>query len=126
LCPHHFCVDAWRGDRQDALARAKEAAMTRWTLLSVLALVAISSRASAECCRVIKTDNESPPSNVRICEPAPAQSCGAELFAGTLALGQSHEVCATGDTLVYQELDPATGAYGDPVVARCDGSDVEL
>jgi hypothetical protein len=100
--------------------------MTRWTLLSVLALVAISSRASAECCRVIKTDSESPPSNVRVCEPAPAQSCGAELFAGTLSLGQSQEVCAAGDTLVYQELDPATGTYGDSVVARCDGGDVEL
>ena len=101
--------------------------MIRFALLSMLALVAISSRASAECCRVIKTDTETPPANVRVCEPGPAQSCGAELFTGTLALGQSHDVCVeAGSTIVYHEFDVAADAYGDPVAARCDGGDVEL
>ena len=101
--------------------------MTRPALLSLIALAAISSRADAECCRVIKTDTESPPSSVRVCEPGPAQSCGVELFAGTLALGESEEICvAAGGALVYQEYDTTHGAWGDPVTARCDGGDVEL
>src|SRR5262245_42437229 len=94
--------------------------------LVVFVVAALSGRADAECCRVVKTDAETPSTTVRVCEPGPAQSCASELFTGALSLGQSHDVCAQGATIVYQELDPAQGAFDDPVAARCEGGDVEL
>lgn len=63
---------------------------------------------------------------MRVCEPGPARSCGAQLFAGTLALGQVQQVCAQASTVVYQEFDPGKSSYGRPFEARCDGGDVEL
>ena len=44
---------------------------------------------------------------------------------GTLALGESQQVCAAGDTLVYAEYDDVAQAFGDYVEAVCEG-DVEL
>lgn len=94
--------------------------------LAGFGVIASASGVGAECCRVIKTDADTPPASVRVCDRGSAHSCGAELFAGTLALGQSQQVCAAGDTIVYQELAAAPATYGDPVEARCDGGDVEL
>ena len=100
--------------------------MAHLGLLAALAIVLAAGEVGAQCCRVVKTDAETPSSSVRVCQPGPARSCATELFAGALALGEGQDVCVASDTLVYQEVDPDTGAYGEPVEARCDGGDVEL
>lgn len=98
----------------------------RASWLAVIPLTVLAGRVSAECCRVVRVDANSSSTNVRVCEPGPAHSCGAPLFTGSLALGQAQDICAAGGTIVYQEYDPAQGSYADPVEARCDGGDVEL
>ena len=83
--------------------------------------------AQADCCRVVKTDAEPPTSTVRICERGPNNTCWPELVTSTFAEGDDENVCSAGNTIVYQELDPALGSYKPPIVARCtEGSDVEL
>lgn len=95
--------------------------------LVMFVVAALSGPAGAACCRVVKADAETQSSQVRVCTPGPAHSCDAELFTGTLSLGQGHDVCVeTGSTIVYQEFDAAQGVYADPIEARCDGGDVEL
>jgi len=82
--------------------------------------------ASAACCRLVKLDRETPSSQVRVCDPNPDGGCGRVLFAGTLALGETHSVCAGAGTLIYQEFDASLEAYGPFTEAVCDGGDVEL
>ncbi|MBI1815181.1 MAG: hypothetical protein HYR72_09400 [Deltaproteobacteria bacterium] len=80
----------------------------------------------AGCCRIIRIDPETPTPVVRVCEPDAAGACGTVLFEGSLALGESRTVCATGVTIGYQDVDATTGIYGPRTDARCDAADVEL
>lgn len=92
-----------------------------------LALTLVGQAARAGCCDVVKVDPEIPAGPVRVCEPdASGQACEAILFDATLALGARTTVCADGDTILYQEIDPATGAWAPLVTAVCEGGDVEL
>lgn len=96
-----------------------------WVLV-VVGVVAAATPAHAGCCRVTRIDPDSPAPNVRVCEPAAAGVCGAVLFEGALPLGGGHNVCAGGNTIVYQEYDASRAAYGPPTTAVCEGADVEL
>lgn len=105
--------------------------------LPLLALVGgglvLASPAGASCCRVAKVDPETPSTLVQVCEPGESVDSGAEagvcaglLFSGTLALGESQEVCTDAPTVVYREWDALLDAFGPPVEARCGGRDVEI
>lgn len=95
-----------------------------WVAIAlVLACVADSG---AACCRLVRVDAETAASPVRACENDGSDACGSVLFSGTLAVGESQEVCAAGDTIVYQEWDPALGTFAQPVTAVCAGGDVEI
>jgi hypothetical protein len=98
-----------------------------WAMvLGGCALLALAAAAHAGCCRVIRVDTLTPTGTVRICEPDTNAGCGPVLFEGTLAVGDSQNVCVTGQTVVYQEYDTTLNAYEPPVRAVCDGADVEL
>ncbi len=96
------------------------------TVLLLSALLLSAGTARADCCRVVKVDEEVPTSAVRVCTNDGAAGCGALLYEGPLALGSAEEVCPTTETVVYQEWDDALLEYGPPVVAVCGGDDVEL
>lgn len=97
-----------------------------WLVIPISCLVLAGSAAGEQCCRLLKIDEEVPVSSLLVCENDGASGCGAVLFQGSLALGEAQEVCTQSDTLVYQEWDDELGSYGPPVVAVCDGADVEL
>lgn len=96
-------------------------ALTRFAALQA-ALLFFAADAGAACCQLVKVDSETPPATVRACAAA---GCETVLFVGTLALGESQQVCTAGDTLVYAEYDDVAQAFGDYVEAICEG-DVEL
>lgn len=107
--------------------RGRRAAVGLAAGLGVLSLTFIGEAARAGCCDVVKVDAEIPAGPVRVCEPdASGDGCGAVLFEDTLALGAHASVCSAGETVLYQETDPATGTWMPPVTAVCDGADVEL
>jgi len=95
-------------------------------ILPGLIFVLVAGEARAGCCRVIKVDPETPPVQVRVCEPQGSGECGNLLFQGTLALGESENVCSAAPTVVYEEYDDVLAAFGPPTVALCDGGDVEF
>lgn len=95
-------------------------------MLAVLAALLTAVPASADCCRLVKVDDGIPSSQIRACEPDAAAECGELLFAGTLAVGESQEICVGARILVYEEYDAALAAYQPPVEAVCDANDVEL
>jgi hypothetical protein len=95
-------------------------------ILAGLIFSIVAAEARAGCCRVVKVDPETPPVQVRVCEPQVSGECGNLLFLGTLALGESENVCSAAPTVVYQEYDDLLAAFGPPTVAVCDGGDVEL
>ena len=103
--------------------------MTQFALTHFGVLLAgaifFASDAGAACCRLIKVDAETPPATVRACTPDSAAGCDTVLFLGTLALGESQQVCPASDTLVYAEYDDVEQAFGAYVEAVCEG-DVEL
>ena len=106
-----------------------EGALKRIAIVGVFCIVAVGPPAAgfAECCRVVKTDELTPSSNIRVCEVGPLRHCGELLFAGDLALGEDEPVCSEGRTIVYQEFNFTVGAFGPPTEALClDGLDVEL
>ncbi|MCP5057567.1 MAG: hypothetical protein GY937_12700 [bacterium] len=82
--------------------------------------------ARAGCCTVVKVDGETQGLSARVCEPDVAGACATVLYEGVLTLGGHANVCSADSTVVYQEHDPATGSYGAPVEAVCDGGDVEI
>jgi len=88
-------------------------------------LLLLAADTHAACCRLVKVYAETPPATVRACTPDAAASCDTVLFIGTLALGESQQVCPADDTLVYAEYDDVAQAFGDYVEAVCEG-DVEL
>ena len=94
-------------------------------LLTFAGLSLVAAEAWADCCRLVKIDPETPPATVRACTPDAAGGCGELLFEGTLALGQSQEVCSGGSTVSYVEYDDVLDAFGAAVEAICNG-DVEL
>ena len=101
----------------------------RWlsaiTLTCAVVLAALGAR--ADCCRLIKVDAELPPVTLRACEIDASGGCGTVLFLGTLALGESREVCTNDPTILYQEYDDALAEFGPPIRAVCEtGVDVEL
>ena len=100
--------------------------MRALAILAGLTFSLLAAEARAGCCRVIKVDPETPPVQVRVCEPQGSGECGNVLFLGTLALGESENVCSAAPTVVYEEYDDALAAFGPPTVAVCDGGDVEL
>ena len=100
--------------------------MRALAILGGLIIVLVAGEARAGCCRVIKVDPETPPVQVRVCEPQGSGECENLLFLGTLALGESENVCSAAPTVVYQEYDGVLAAFGPPTVAICDGGDVEL
>ena len=97
----------------------------RIVLLAIGALL-LASPAAGDCCRLVKLDDGTSAVTVRACEPGSPGACEAMLFEQTLAVGGSREVCVSGDTLMYQEYDPALADFGAPVEALCQGGDVEL
>jgi len=94
-------------------------------LIASLALTS-ASPARAGCCRVVKVDELTPSTVLKVCEPDASGECGGLLFSGPLALGEWQEVCTESPTLVYAEWDPLIDAFGPPVEARCEGADVEI
>jgi hypothetical protein len=86
----------------------------------------LAAGAHAGCCDVTKVDTESSAPSVRVCEPAADGSCGNVLYTGALNLGDSENVCTSGETIVYQEWSDQEAAYAAPVSAFCDGGVVEL
>jgi len=94
--------------------------------LAVALALAPVADAGAACCRLVRVDAETAASPVRACENDGSDACAAILFTGSLAVGESQDVCAAGDTIVYQEWDPALGAFAQPVTAVCAGGDVEI
>jgi hypothetical protein len=95
-------------------------------ILAGLTFIFLIGEARAGCCRVVKVDPETPPVQVRVCEPQASGECANVLFLGTLALGESENVCSAAPTVAYQEYDGGLAAFGPPTVAVCDGGDVEL
>lgn len=96
-------------------------------LIAVPALALAAEAARAGCCDVVKVDAYVPPGPVRVCEPdASGQACGEVLFEADLELGARTAVCSAGDSILYQEIDPDTGAFAPPVTAVCKDADVEL
>lgn len=93
----------------------------RWFLLLAAILQVVPLAARAGCCEVVKIDSTTAASVVRVCTPDASEDCAAVLFEGTLALGERQSVCTAEPTIVYQEQDAATGAYGALVGAICDG-----
>lgn len=79
----------------------------------------------AACCNLSKIDPETPLTLVRACEPTLA-SCQTVIFEGTLAIGDSVNVCVSETEVVYQEYDDVLGSFGPETVAVCDGGDVEI
>jgi hypothetical protein len=94
--------------------------------LAMGALIAAATGARAGCCDVAKVDTETPATTVQICEPGADGSCGGVLFSGALNLGDSQNVCSSGETIVYQEWDDQEAAFAAPITAFCDGGAVEL
>lgn len=94
-------------------------------IVAVFWLASVGEARSA-CCSLVRTDADVPSFALRACENDGNDACGAVLFSGPLAVGESRELCATGDTIVYQEWDPAIGSYFGPVTAICAGGDVEI
>lgn len=85
-----------------------------------------STAARAACCDVVKVDPESPTTTVRVCAPDAAGGCGQLLFEGTLSIGESQNVCVSGDEIVYQEWDGALPGYATPTTAVCQDQPVEI
>lgn len=96
-------------------------------VLAAMLVLAASRAAFADCCRVVKTDAETPPATVRVCEPARVtpDGCGSVLHLGTLDLGESVEVCSPTATIRYAEFDDRAADFGPSVEAVCQG-DVEI
>jgi hypothetical protein len=89
--------------------------------------LALGDAAHAACCRLLRTDTETTSSAVRACENDGDDGCAAVLFLGELALGQSQEICVTGETVVYQEWSTAANDFAAPVAAVCtEDADVEI
>lgn len=101
------------------------AARTTLGVISALAVSLLSPAAHAGCCQLVRID---PPAStaLRVCEDDGTGHCGAVLFEGDLALDASQAVCSDDPTIVYQEWDTANASFDAPVVARCDGNDVEI
>jgi hypothetical protein len=95
-------------------------------LLVAAFLQIVPSVARAGCCRVAKVDTSTTSAVVRVCTPDASEGCAAVLFEGTLALGASRNVCTDEPTIVYQEQDASTGAFGGLVGAVCDDGEVEI
>lgn len=103
-----------------------ETRMRRLALFALL-LALVPSGARAACCQLAKVEAEPAMTHVRVCEPATSSGCATWIFEGDVTFGTPHEVCAAGEAITYQELDPAQGSYGPPTEARCEeGRDVEL
>jgi len=62
---------------------------------------------------------------LRACTIDDFGACDGILFLGTLALGESQEVCTDQTTILYEEYDDAEQAFGPATEALCD-TDVEL
>ena len=97
----------------------------RSAALVVITLLAGSRLATADCCRVVKTDPDTPPMTLRVCESNAPGDCDPALYVGTLALGESVEICSATPTIRYAEYDDAAASFGPPIEAVCAG-DVEI
>ena len=95
-------------------------------MLIALSVLGGPAVAAAGCCRVVRIDPAPITPLVRVCEPDTDGGCGTVLFEGALEAGAASTVCATGNFVVYQDADLATGGYGPTTQARCDGVDVQL
>lgn len=94
-------------------------------LVAAIAVSGIAVAARAGCCQIVRID---PPEStvLRVCEDDGTGHCGTVLFEGDLAQDASQAVCSEDSTILYQEWDTANASFDAPVVARCDGNDVEL
>ncbi len=90
-----------------------------------LVLLTFPMSGSAECCRLIKVDSETPATAVRACVPDAQKDCGETLFVGILLLGGPQQVCSAESTIIYAEYDEGLEEFGPYVEADCAG-DVEL
>ena len=91
-------------------------------LLSVLPGVA-----DAACCKLIKVEPQPTQTSVRVCDLSAGPACAQPHYDGVVRFGSPVNLCSPSDQVTYQELDPATGSYGAPILARCDASiNVEL
>jgi len=93
-------------------------------LLVLMALAAAEAQAS--CCRIARTDSTTPTGLVRVCELNRSNDCNTVLFEGPLGLGDTRDICSAGSTVVYYEYDTIAGAYGPPIQAICNSTDIEL
>ncbi len=94
-------------------------------LVTAIAVSGIAPAAGAGCCQLVRID---PPAStvLRVCEDDGTGHCGTVLFEGDLAQDASQAVCTADSTILYQEWDTTGASFDAPVVARCDGDDVEL
>jgi hypothetical protein len=90
-----------------------------------MSLSAGARTAVADCCRIVKTDVETPPATLRVCQPTESGECGAVLYVGTLAQDESALVCSDTPTIRYAEFDDVAADFGPSVEAVCIG-DVEI
>lgn len=95
-------------------------------MVAASALLFAGHAAWAGCCDVLKVDPEIPTSTIRVCSPDAAGGCGDVLFAGSLSVGESQNVCVAGGEIVYQEWDADSSDFGPPVNAVCEGQPVEI
>lgn len=102
-----------------------KACRLRGAALAGITLIAGSRVATADCCRVVKTDPDTPPMTLRVCESNAPGDCDPALYVGTLALGESVEICSATPTIRYAEYDDAAASFGPPIEAVCTG-DVEI
>ncbi len=119
--------------RSQRMFQSQRASIVRparfWRALAAvgcLAALALSTAASADCCRVVRVDPESAGHPVQVCEPTADGQCGTVLFNGTIGLGDGENLCSYHDTIVYREFDADLGAFGSEVEAVCEGGDVEI
>ena len=100
---------------------------TRSFFVVCAAFALVPRAAHSACCDLVKIDSDPPSTQVRACEPDVSGGCTSWLFEGSLAEGERAPVCASGDTVIYQELDEATQSFAAFIEARCDeGGRVEL
>jgi len=114
-------------DTQLAQGVSRRLAKTFGAGVVILVLTVLgAAETQASCCRITRTDSTTPTGLVRVCELNGSSDCSTVLFEGSLGLGDTRDICSTGSTVVYYEYDTTAGAYGPPIQAICNSTDIEL
>ena len=92
--------------------------MRRLVFTMVTILVVPEFASAAACCDLRKVDAEPPTTQIRACDPAAVEGCATWILDRSFTAGEAAPICVSGETVRYQQLDPALDAWGPDTAAR--------